>query len=229
MSYFQTWNEAITASLQNLWSQVVAFVPALLGALIILIIGLILAHFLGKLAHQLVAMTKVDTVVHKIDIVRKMEEVGVKITISGLIAWLVKWFVIIVTFIAVVNILNLVQVTVFLNQVALYIPNVVVAVIILAVGLVVGQFVHDIVEKSTKASHVTAHTSHLLSTIAKWAIVIFALLASLTQLGVATELIQILFTGFVAMLALALGLSFGLGGKEHASKWLDEAMRKRNS
>jgi hypothetical protein len=227
MNYFQTWNEAITASLQNLWNQVVSFVPALIGALVVLIIGLILANVLSKLANKLIALTKVDTIVHKIDITKKLEEVGVKLTISGLIAWLVKWFVIIVTFIAVVNILNLVQVTVFLNDVALYIPNVVVAVIILAIGLIVGQFVHDVVEKSVKASHVTAHTAHSLSTIAKWAIVVFALLASLTQLRVAIELIQILFTGLVAMLAIALGLAFGLGGKEQASKWLDEVIRKR--
>ncbi len=227
MNYFQTWNEAITTSLQNLWSQVIAFVPALIGALVVLILGLILANILGKLVHKLITLSKVDTLVHKIDIAKKLEDVGVKLTISGLIAWLVKWFVIIVTFTAVVNILGLIQVTEFLNDVARYIPNVVVAVIIITIGLVVGQFVHDVVEKSVKASHVTAHTAHTLSTISKWAIVLFALLAGLTQLGVATELIQILFTGFVAMLTISMGLAFGLGGKEHATKWLDEVMKKR--
>jgi hypothetical protein len=227
MNYFQTWNEAITASFQNLWSQIIAFVPALIGALLVLIIGLILAHYLSKLAHKLVVMTKVDTLIHKIDVAKKLEDAGVKLTISGLISWLVKWFTIIVTFTAVVNILKLTKVEEFLKDVASYIPNVVVAVIILAVGLVVGQFVHDVVEKSTKASHVTAHTSHMLSTIAKWALIIFALLASLTQLNVATELVSILFTGLVAMLSLAMGLAFGLGCKEQAGKWLDSVIAKR--
>jgi hypothetical protein len=227
MNYFQTWNDAITTSFQNLWGQVIAFVPSLLAAIIVLIIGLILASVLSKLAKKLVAMTKVDTLVHKIDVTKKLEESGVHITFSGLIAWLVKWFFIIVTFIAVVNILNLTEVTKFLQDVARYIPNVVVAVIILAVGLVVGQFVHDVVEKSVKASHITAHTAHTLSSIAKWALILFALLASLTQLQVAGELIQILFTGMIAMLALAMGLAFGLGGKEHAARWLDEVTRKK--
>jgi hypothetical protein len=225
MNYFQSWNDAVTASVQNLWNQVIAFVPNLVGALLVLIVGLILANVLSKLAHKLVMLTKVDSVVHKIDTARKMEEMGIKFSVSGLIAWLIKWFFIIVTLIAVVNILSLTEVTAFLNDVARYIPNVVVAVIILAVGMVVGQFVHDVVEKSTKASHVTAHTAHSLSSIAKWAIVLFSLMASLSQLQVARELIQIFFTGLVAMLAIAFGLAFGLGGKEKAAHWLDKVVK----
>ncbi len=222
MNYFQSWNEAITASVQNLWAQIIAFVPSLFGALLVLIIGLILSSILSKLAHKLVQLTKVDSLVHKIDGAKKMDEMGVKINIANLIAWLVKWFFIVVTLIAVVNILKLTEVSKFLQDVANYIPNVAVAIIILAIGLVVGQFIHDVVEKSAKASKITTHTAHSLSAIAKWALVIFALMASLTQLKVAPELIQILFTGLVAMLALAFGLSFGLGGKEQASKWLDK-------
>ncbi len=226
MNYFQTWNEAVIASLQNLWNKVVAFVPELVGALLVLIVGLVLAHFLSKLAHKLVSLTNVDKLVHKIDATKKLEEVGLKVSFAGMIAWIVKWFFIIVTLIAVVDILKLTQVTIFLQRVAEYIPNVVVAVVILAIGLVVGQFVHDVVEKSAKASNITAHTSHTLSSIAKWALVIFALLASLVQLGVATNLIETLFMGLVAMLALAFGLAFGLGGKEHASKWLEKIVNK---
>lgn len=226
MNYLQTWNDAITASVQNLWSQIIAFLPSLVGALLVLIVGLIIAAVLSKLVHKLVSLTKIDMFIHKIEAIKKMESMGVKFNIANLIAWLVKWFFIIVTLIAVVNILKLTQVSVFLQNVADYIPNVVVAVIILAIGLVLGQFVHDVVEKSAKTSSLTMHTSHSLSTIAKWALVIFALMASLSQLKVAPELIQILFTGFVAMLALAFGLSFGLGCKDHAAKWLDKAMAK---
>lgn len=224
MNYFQTWNEAVTASVQNLWSQLIAFVPSLFAALVILILGLIISSILSKLAHKLVTLTRVDKLIHKIDGSKKFEEMGVKFDIAALIAWLVKWFFIIVTLIAVVNILKLTEVSRFLQDVANYIPNVVVAIVILAIGMVVGQFVHDIVERSAKASKIMAHTAHSLSAVAKWAFIVFALMASLTQLKVAPELIQILFTGLVAMLALAFGLSFGLGGKEQASKWLERVM-----
>lgn len=225
MNYFQDWNEAVQTSLQDLWTKVVTFVPELVGALLVLIIGLIFSHGLSKLAHKLVDLTKIDKAIGKIDAVKKMATAGLKLNIASLIAWIVKWFFIIVTLIAVVDILKLQQVNLFLQEVVRYIPNVIVAVIILAIGLVVGQFVYDVVEKSAKASKVTKHTADSLAAVAKWALVIFALLASLVQLGVATNLIEILFTGLVAMLALAFGLAFGLGGKAHASSWLDKVKK----
>ena len=209
-----------------MWAKIVAYIPELLGALLVLIIGLIIAHGLSKLAQKLVELTKVDGVISKLDATKKLKDAGVKVSVSALIAWIVKWFAIVVTLIAVVDILRLEQINLFLNDVARYIPNVIVAVVILAIGLVVGQFVHDVVEKSAKTAHVTKHTADTLATMAKWAIVIFTFMASLAQLNVATSLIEILFTGLVAMLALALGLAFGLGGKEHASKWLAKTMKK---
>ncbi len=227
MNYFADWNEAITASLQRLWDKIVAFTPELLGALLVLIIGLILSHGLSKLAYKLVEMTKVDTLLKKYEGTKKLKEAGLKLSFAALIAWIVKWFIIIVTLIAVVDILHLEQVNKFLNEVALYVPNVIVAVVILAIGLVVGQFIYDVVEKSAKTAHVTKHTADSLAGIAKWSIIVFTLLASLVQLGVAPNLIEILFTGFVAMLALAFGLAFGLGGKEHASKWLTKAAKRK--
>lgn len=225
MNYFQSWNEAIVASFQNLWAKIIAFVPELLAAFVILVIGLFLASVLSKVAKKLVDMTKVDKLINKVDAANKLEEAGLKISVSGMIAWIVRWFFIMITLIAVVDILKLEQVTRFLNDIAMYLPNVVVAVIILAIGLVLGQFIYDVVEKSVKASKITKHTADMLAVVAKWAIIIFALLAALVQLGVATNLIEILFTGLIAMLALAFGLAFGLGGKEQAAKWLEKVSK----
>jgi len=227
MNYFADWNVAVTASFENMREKIAAFVPELLGALLILILGLLLAEGLSKLARKLVDFTKVDTLLRKFDGTKKLKEAGLKLSFASLIAWIVKWFIIIVTLIAVVAILKLAQINNFLTDVAFYVPNVIVAVVILAIGIVVGQFIYDIVQKSAKASHVTKHTADSLAALAKWAIIVFALLASLVQLGVATNLIEILFTGLVAMLALAFGLAFGLGGKEHAAKWLDKATKSK--
>lgn len=222
MNYFKTWNEAILASLQNIWAKFVSFVPEVVGALLVLIVGLLVAGALGKLAKKLIHLTHIDTLAEKVGVTKKFSEIGLKLSVSGLIGWIIKWFFIVVTLIAAVDILKLDQVTKFLQDVALYIPNVVVAVVILVIGLVIGQFGHQIVEKTAKASHLTEHAGDALAAIAKWSIVIFALMASLTQLSIATKLIEILFTGFVAMLALALGLSFGLGGREKASNFLEK-------
>lgn len=209
------------ASLQNIWGKVIALIPQLIGALLVLVVGLIVASLLGKLTKKLVDYTHIDKLFLKFKVTEKFEGMGLKFNVAAIVAWIVKWFFIIVTLIAVVDILKLDQVTKFLQDVAMYIPNVVVAVIILVIGLVIGQFVFQVVEKSTKTSHLTASVGDALAAIAKWAIVIFALMASLSQLGIATRLIEILFTGFVAMLALAFGLAFGLGGREKADKFLE--------
>ena len=222
MEYFEDWNDAVLASLQEVWNKVITFLPELAGALLVLILGLILASGLSKLAHKLISYTKIDKVIAKIDAIKALIAAGVKISIAGVIAWLIKWFFIAVTLIAVVEILGLRQVTEFLNMVIAYLPQVAIAVLILAVGLVVGQFIFDIIEKSAKTTQVTKHTAHELAVIGKWSIIVFALLASLSQLGIAQALIEILFTGVIASMALGLGLAFGLGGKEKASKWLDK-------
>jgi len=119
---------------------------------------------------------------------------------------------------AATDILQLTQVTAFLNSILLYIPNVVVAVIILAIVVLVGNFVYSIVKGSTKAAGVMSAT--MLATISKWAIIIFGVLAALLQLGIAASLVNTIFIGIVAMLTLAGGLAFGLGGKEEAANIL---------
>jgi hypothetical protein len=221
-TYFENWGDAVVASLQNVWYQLLEGLPTFVGALVVLIVGILIAAFLGKLAKKLVEMAKVDELVARTGL---MSHFGTPFKISTLIGWIVKWFFIITTLLAVVNILNIEQVTSFLERVLLYIPNVVAAVIILALGLIAGNFFHNVVERATKASSMSEAAVSALSAIAKWSIVIFAFMAALVQLGIAADLIQILFTGFVAMLALAGGLAFGLGGRDKAAHWLDKIDR----
>jgi len=120
-------------------------------------------------------------------------------------------------------------VTNFLNSIILYIPNVVVAVVILSAVFLIGNFVYNVVKGSTKAAGVMSAT--LLAAIAKWAIVIFGFFAALIQLGIATSLVNTIFVGIVAMLSLAGGLAFGLGGRDEAAliiKKLREEITERN-
>lgn len=145
---------------------------------------------------------------------------NIEVSFSGLIGWVVKWFFIIVTLVAVVDILGINQITSFFEEVLLYLPNVVAAIFILAIGIVLGKFVSDLVAKAVSASNMQANLRAMLAPTAKWAIFTFSLMAALVQLGIAPDLIRILFTGVVGMLALAGGLAFGLGGREEAAKLL---------
>jgi hypothetical protein len=131
---------------------------------------------------------------------------------------LIRWFIILIFLIPAVDQLGLGAVNEVLKSLLLYIPNVVVAVIIVAIGAIFAKIGRDFV--TATATGIGADLSNMVGEVARWAIIIFALLAALTQLGVATDLIRIIFTGFVAMIALAGGLAFGLGGRETAEKLL---------
>lgn len=229
MNYLNLWGASIVASLQNLWIQLLGFLPQILGAIIVLIVGVIVAGMLGKLAARVIAMAKVDNLVQSTGVTDEFRKIGISFSLSKLLGWIVKWFLIIATLIAVVDILNIGQVTLFLQDVALYIPNVIAAIVILTIGIVAGNFVRQVVHKAAEASKIPATAAGPLSAVAKWSIIIFALLAALVQLHVAAALIQTLFTGFIAMLAIAGGLAFGLGGQDKARAWLDRLDREIRS
>lgn len=215
MESVQTWGEAITLSLLNLWERFVNFLPSLVGAVLVFVAGWIVAVALGKVVEHIFKMIKVDDVMEKAGTKARFKKVGVELNVAKFLGGLVKWFLILVFLMAATDILKLTQVTDFLNSIILYLPNVVVAAVILAVAFLVANFVYAVVKGSTKVAGIVSAT--LLATIAKWAIVIFGFLAALIQLGIAASLINTLFIGFVAMLALAGGLAFGLGGKDEAA------------
>jgi len=215
MNSVQTWGEAITISLLGLWERFVNFLPALVGAILVFVAGWIVAVALGKAVEHIVKIIRIDDVVEKAGTKGRLRKAGVDFNIAKFFGGLVKWFLILVFLMAATDILHLVQVTSFLNSIVLYLPNVIVAAVIMAVAFLVGNFVYAVIKGSTKIAGIVSAT--LLATIAKWAIVIFGLLAALIQLGVASSLINTIFIGFVAMLALAGGLAFGLGGRDEAA------------
>jgi len=218
MNGVQTWGEAIAMSLIGVWESFAGFLPALIGAVIVFVAGWIIAVSLGKVVEKLIKAIKVDHAMQKIGWGHWFSEVGISANVAAFLGGLTKWFLILVFLMAATDILQLTQVTAFLNSILLYIPNVVVAVIILAIVVLVGNFVYSIVKGSTKAAGVMSAT--MLATISKWAIIIFGVLAALLQLGIAASLVNTIFIGIVAMLTLAGGLAFGLGGKEEAENIL---------
>lgn len=225
-SQLMTWRDAIIRALQNFVEDVIAVVPSIIAAVVVLIIGLLIASLLGRIVHKLIDLTRLDAFLHKSAGLGKLKEKGMNVSASGIVGWVVKWFFIIVTFIAVADILKWPQLTSFFESVALYLPNVIIAILILLVGFILGNGLRDVVIKAVKASGFSESSAGLLGTVARWAVIVFAIMATLTQLGVAADLVKILFTGFVAMLALAGGLAFGLGGRDNASEWLSKVKKE---
>ncbi|OGF68842.1 hypothetical protein A3C73_01550 [Candidatus Giovannonibacteria bacterium RIFCSPHIGHO2_02_FULL_44_11] len=216
----QTWGDVLNNSFQELWMGVVLFVPKLIIALVIFIIGWVVAVALGKVVEQIVKALKVDVALKSVGAEEPLERAGMKLNAGEFLGGLVRWFVILVFVLAAIDVFGLTQVTEFLRGVVLvYIPQIIVAALILVAAALLSDVAQKVVEGSAKAAHLPS--SGLLGGMAKWSIWIFAILTALYQLGIAGPFVQTLFTAFVAMLALAGGLAFGLGGKEHASKFLD--------
>jgi len=217
----QTWGDVLIASFQELWSGVVTFVPQLVIALVVFIIGWVIAVALGKIVSQLVKSLRVDSALRGLGAEAPLSRAGLRLDSGAFVGGLVRWFFILVFLFASIDVIGLDQVTEFLRSVVLtYIPQVIVAAFILLVAALLADVVHRVVAGSARAAHIPS--AGFLGGVAKWSIWIFAILAALFQLGIAGVFIQTLFTAFVAMLAIAGGLAFGLGGRDAASRFLEK-------
>lgn len=219
---FTVWGDAILNSLRDLWIDFVSFIPSLVAALVVFFVGWAIAIAIGRVVEKLLVILRINQAFENLKGLKEAAgRAGLKINIPLLIGEIVKWFLIAVTLLAATDILGLQEVSTFLREVLTYIPNVVVAALILVIAVVLGNFVYRTVDASVRAAGFGAGSA--IAAMSKWAIIIFAFLAALLQLNVAEALIQTVLTAVFAMLALAGGLAFGLGGKEMAAKWLKKA------
>ncbi|MFA5107584.1 MAG: hypothetical protein WC497_04650 [Patescibacteria group bacterium] len=223
MNTISDWGDVLVSSLQDIWRGIINFLPNLIGAILILVIGWYIALLVERLVVRFLQIVWIDNALKRLGIKDGFEKAGIKLNVAKAGGFLVKWFLFIVFLVSAAEVLNLRQVTQFLDGVVSYLPNVVVAVVILLLGVVFANFAQNIVKKAVTAADLLS--ANFLSSVAKWAILIFSVLAALVQLKVASNLLQTLFTGFVAMIAIAGGLAFGLGGREKAKDVLEKMSR----
>lgn len=215
----ETWTEVLQRSFQDLWLGIVSFVPNVVVALIIFVIGWIVGAVLGRVVSQIVSSLKVDNALRSAGVEDTLNRAGFSLNSGEFLGGLVKWFAVVVFLVAALDVLNLNQVNIFLEEVVLlYLPRVIAAVLILLVAAVIAEVAKNVVAGAAKAAGVD--TANFLGSVAKWAIWIFAILASLDQIGVATAFVQTLFTGVIVALSLGFGLAFGLGGQDAAAEYL---------
>lgn len=214
-----TWGDILIASFNNLWLSFFEFVPRFLGAIVVFVIGWIIAVALANVVRRLIEFLQIDVLVERLNIHKVFERADVELSIARLVAWLVKWFLIIAFLIAAADILAWDQVTDFLRDVAGYIPRVFVAVVILVAGMVAADFVYQVVSKAVRSTGMLQ--PNFVAGVAKWAILLFSVIVALDQLDIGRALLNTLVQGLVATIAIGAGLAFGLGGKEHAGKFLD--------
>lgn len=214
----QSWTDVVVGSLQNLWWGFVNFVPNIVGAFIVLVIGLIVAAGLAALVEKILESVRLDVFLEKIGLKPIFERAGLKIRAAYFFGQLVYWFIVVAFLAAISNSLGLYPLSEFFISVWNYLPNVIAAVLIMLAALVLAHFLRRVVTASVMSARL--HSGPFLGTVTYWAIAIFGFLTALAQLNIATAIIQTIVTGFIAMLALAGGLALGLGGKDYASHLL---------
>ncbi len=223
----QTWSEVLSQSFQSLWVGVMGFVPNLIIAVVIFIIGWVVGVLFGRVIAQIIRSLGVDKVLRSAGIEKSLNKAGFRLNAGNFIGALIKWFVIVVFAVAAFDVLGLDQVNQFLQQVVLlYLPRVIAAAAILLIAAIVADTVEHLVKGSAKAVGVKKAHYGFLGTAVRWSIWVFAGLMALYQLGVAAAFVQTLFTGLVVAMSLAIGLAFGLGGKSAASDVIDDVRSK---
>ncbi len=215
------WTVKLTESFQNVLNGVIEFVPQLVIALVVILVGWLVAIAVEKIIEQVVKYIKLDRVLTSAGLDKLVSKGGFKLNSGKFLGELTKWFVIVVFLITAFDILKLHQVNEFLTSVVIrYIPQVIAAVLILILSVVIAEALQSAVVASAKTAGLTS--AIFLGAVTKWTIWVFAVMAALSQLGIGTAFIQILFTGVVATVSIGLGLSLGLGGKEVAARALEK-------
>lgn len=220
-----SWGEIFTMALQNLWYGFAMFVPKLILAVILFFVGWWIAVVIGKAFAQVIGALKIDHLFRSTGVDKVLERAGTRLSVGGFVGWLVKWFIIVVFLMTSLELVGLSTVNDFLSEIVImFVPQVLVAGIVLMLGSVLAESARRIISGGARAVHV--QSANMVGTIAFYAIWVFAIIIALSQLGIAPAFMQILFTGIVFMLALAGGLAFGLGGRDAASRTIDHVSGK---
>ncbi len=224
-----SFTETMMASFRDAFAMILGAIPRILGFIIIVAIGWFVSSLLAKAVTGLLRAIRFDELMQKSGLADFMNKMGTGIDSVGIVAGIVKWIVRIVVLLVAFDTLGLPAVSDVMRQLLLWLPNLVVAIFVLFIGGIAARALGNIVRGATAEGGFS--NPETLSNVARTAVWSFAVVIAINQLGIATNLINTLFTGFVGALAIALGLAFGLGGRDLASRtlenWYDQAQQAK--
>lgn len=213
------WVQAIFTALTNALNLLLEFIPKLIGFLVILLVGWIVATLVSKGVTYLLRKVGFDHLSERIGLTRLEQRMGVRMDTAGILGTIVYWFLFLIFLVPAADALGVPAVSNILNELIAYIPNVFVAILVLFLGALGGTFVASVVRGATASANMG--NPNLYATIARWAVIGFAAIVALEQLKIAPSIMNILFTAIVGGAALAFGLAFGLGGQDTARRLLN--------
>ena len=220
------WKNLVIEPVTQMLTRIMAYLPVLLGALVILIVGWIVAKAIRRLVDWLLKTIRFDALADKAGISEILRKGDLKITAREVVSSIVYWLIIIMVLVMTVDALGLPKSSDMLESLFAYVPKVIAALLVLIVAMFLASFVSGIVR--TAAGNANLPKPEILAGISRWAIIIFAVTISLEQLGIAPLLVTATFNIILGVIVLALALAFGLGGKDAAAKYLEELKQKRS-
>jgi len=220
--------EIVMDAFSNLWQVFLVFVPKIIIALLIFLIGWVIAAGIGRLVSEILKRLRFNQVFERGVYKEALDKADFRVDVSEFIGALVKWIFVIVFLLISVEILGLGAFATFLTTILEYLPNVVVAALIFVVAVIIADFAEKAVRAGVESTKVGY--GHLAGSIVKWSIWIFAFMAILRQLLIVPQMVDTLFNaliyGTVALLVIAGGIAFGLGGKDIAGEILRDLKKK---
>ncbi len=224
MDSIVTWQSALTASWGRVWLSFLGILPTILGAIIIFAIGLLLAFWVKQLITEVLKAVRLDKVSKSSGIDQYLKKADIKQDFVELVGTLAEWLIILVFFLAAVDILGLNVVSTVLTNILGFVPNVIAAAFILAAGYIIAGVVDGMVRGAlTSVDHKAAKP---VGKLAHWAILVVTFFAAIDQLKIAQGLIATFFQGLTYTIVLVVGLSVGLGAKDLVAKILDDWYEK---
>lgn len=219
----QTWGDIIINSFQNTFAGLIETLPQIIGAILVFLIGLLVAVVLAKIVEKLFIALKVDSLMEKVGVKGYFDRTGLAFNSAKFFSELIKWFLIIVFLMAAADIVNLSEIALFLKSLLYYVPRIIISIIVIIAAILIASLTSKVIRGSVKAARLKH--GEFLEKITRSAIFVFTGLIVLDELGITPSLVKILFIGIVAMAAIAGGIAFGLGGKEAAKDLLDKARK----
>lgn len=215
MQQLTNWSDAMITSLAAAASMFFTGIPRLIGFALILIVGWIIASLIDKAAVALLRAVHFNTLAERAGLVGFIQKSHIRDDAAGVIGMLAKWFVRLIALVVAFDALGLPAVSQVLHQLLMWLPNLVVALVVLVIGGIAANALSAVVRGATAEAGVAR--PDLLARIARYAVWVFAIMVAINQVGIATTLINILLMAAAGAVALALGLSFGLGARDTAA------------
>ena len=210
------WGQAIMTSIAAALAMFLGAIPKILGFAVILIVGWIVASLIATAVAALLRAVKFNDLAQRSGFSSFVQKTGIRTDAAGALATIAKWFVRLIVLVVAFDALGLPAVSQVLQQLLLWIPNLVVALVVLVLAGLAANAVHALVRGATAQADLG--NPDLLANVARGAVWAFAIVIAVNQLGIATTLVNTLFMATVGAAALAIGLAFGLGGRETAAK-----------